>query len=404
MALFEDAKALLSSIELMVGLGAPEPLLPGLRAKVRGLIERVQRGGENDAAQTEYKALVGEFIKLDTKMPTTWFRQHVRFETTPASSLLAYGRVLGHHGESDDQLDRLELIVTRLISGQGEDGYRYPLGDDVAMPVLEAVAAGRMTTPERRQAAVSFFGEAAEKLDKLNNLDAIFETGLYLDVKGYKRVLGKDRCDPVVLYAAVLLNTAISNFLHRPGIQSERIDKLVQKENKKIDEVYEAKDLDPVSQRFEEVRRRMPAPRRQVTLVQRIRENRKTVAGLIVLLMGSSALVAVTPDQVLQASEAQGAAIFQRLGGVASGGTLYSRPGQRVAVGQVDASAWRAMDPAARQQEATRLLGEMSTHNLNSLQLFAEGSLVMHLSEQRLVFLQQRSAPAPTPTSQGPTR
>lgn len=398
MALLEDARALLSSIELLVGLGAPESHLPGLRAKVRGLLERVQRAGESDALRDDYRSLVGEFIKLDAKMPTTWFRQHLRFETTSASSLLAYGRVLGHHSDSDDQFDRLELVVTRLISGQNDDGYRYPLGDDVAMPVLEAVSAGRMTTPERRQAAVGFFGEAADKLDKLTNLDAVFETGLYLDVKGYKRVLGKDRTDPVVLYAAVLLNTAISNFLHRPGIQAERVDKLVQKENKKIDEVYEAKDLDPVSQRFEEARRRMPAQRRKVTLLQRVRENRGVLVGLVALVLLSSALLAVRPDLVLQEDETQGAALFQRLGGVTAEGTLYSRPGQRVAVGKVDSAKWAAMELAARKLEAKRLLDELSTHNLDSLQLFDDGVLVMHLTGERVAFLQTRRpvlAPAP---------
>jgi len=118
------------------------------------------------------------------------------------------GLLARHANDSPARIDRVELLAARLCAGERREGERglQSRAEVLALLRLAGCAAG---DEDSRTRALAFFEAAAQRLATLATVDDVFDSGLYLDMRGYKISLKEQRLDPDVLYAAATFAVAL---------------------------------------------------------------------------------------------------------------------------------------------------------------------------------------------------
>lgn len=148
-------------------------------------------------------------LEADAGVPMSSFR--LSFDETKLSyeSAFAYTQFLALH--LGERRDRIEFMVTRMLSRPGAGG-PVIVPPEEAKPLLEALTP-RRATPDSRRTAIAFLHEAMGRLIRCSAIDEIFDSGLMIDLQGYKRTLGDDFLDPEILYALAALNVTLTERL-----------------------------------------------------------------------------------------------------------------------------------------------------------------------------------------------
>lgn len=177
---------------------------------------------ENAAEDPAVLALVEEAVevaelavfKLDSTVPMDVFNKRFHDGLLPQSLMAHFARLLatrplGTHGRRD----RFEFLATRLLRRPlGLGAYVLANREEVG-PLLGYLIPKdrRLSDAKIREAAVAYFEEVRERIFNIDRVDDIFESGLYLDIFGYKISLSDDILDPDIIYAAAAVNVTLSN-------------------------------------------------------------------------------------------------------------------------------------------------------------------------------------------------
>lgn len=173
---------------------------PALEATLRKLETGVQQLGQALDA-------------LDARVPMSWFR--ARFDPSQASSvaLADYASLLSRSvGEDPARLDRLELILTRLVRLFVSAEHDSP---ELRRQLLaEALPPSNLAAPAR-QAAVTFCHDAVQRLETFTRLGDLIGSRFFVDVRSFKHAQRLQLLDPEVMSAVIELNEATSEVLDR---------------------------------------------------------------------------------------------------------------------------------------------------------------------------------------------
>jgi hypothetical protein len=194
-------------------------------------------------------------LTLDRTLSTDEFRLRfddieISFEATP---LARYARMLSAGILSDpDRRDRFELICTRLLRYKAPGGeFAISAEKDVA-GLLRAIVGDHPPLDEAtRKAAIEHIESNRARLATFATLDALLDSGVYLDSYGYKISLKEKILDADVLYAAVKLSVELTNVVQslmdkEPGDALDRArDRLAQAKREARELIRQVAENDP---------------------------------------------------------------------------------------------------------------------------------------------------------------
>lgn len=199
-----DAREDLSAaLRVHLALGRP-------RAPLKALDESLGRGEPTDV-------LARQMLALDDDLPATALRARFRRELLTEEDVHGYARLLASVPPTPERAERLELLLTRLLTRELPDGQLELLPDQDFVRSLAAVVGSHGTDDETRARAVAFFTDAARRLSGLEGVQDLFSSGLHHDLHSFKASLGDARLDPAVIYASLLLDVALANHIARLG-------------------------------------------------------------------------------------------------------------------------------------------------------------------------------------------
>jgi hypothetical protein len=192
-----------AALRVHLALGQP-------RSPLKALSERLQ-GPEPD------DAVVGEMRILDDALPVAALRGRFRRELVTEDDVLGYARFIAAAPPTAPRAERLELLLTRLLTRALGDGQLELLPEQDFVRTLAAVVGDRTTDDKTRTEAITFFTNAAQRLAAMAGVQDLFSSGLHVELHGFRSGLGGARLDPAVLYASLLLDVALANHIARLG-------------------------------------------------------------------------------------------------------------------------------------------------------------------------------------------
>jgi hypothetical protein len=181
--------------------------------EVRAGLGQIRAASSQGSAALEAAAAAAEaaILKVDAQVPTSSFRL-ASLAALPPAQVARYAGLLGRHAAGSLQrLDRVELLVTRLCTREEPGGAWALLSRAEVDDLLRLAGRGPAGNSAR---AVSFFAAASQRAATLAAVNDAFESGLYLDTRGYKISLKEERLAPDALYAAASFNIAFQRRVH----------------------------------------------------------------------------------------------------------------------------------------------------------------------------------------------
>lgn len=211
--------------------------------------------------ETHVESAERSLLSIDAELPMQTYRR--RFDRFFPNDVLVlrYATLLSYYlADAVERQDRFEFLVTRLLTKKARGGGRRMVKDEQITPVVEAIVGLRASESETRDAALKFFADAHQRLEQFTVADELFDSGFYIDVRGYKYTLRGDMIDREILPAAVALNAAISRrlaeFQREQRFREGNVnDRLTEQEQRLRYIFHEARALeDSVAPRFENLR------------------------------------------------------------------------------------------------------------------------------------------------------
>jgi hypothetical protein len=161
--------------------------------------------------------LARQLLALDDDLPVAALRARFRRELITEEDVLGYARFIATAPPTADRAERLELLLTRLLTRELSDGQLELLPEQDFVRTLAAVVGARTTDDETRGRAIAFFTDAAQRLSAMKGVQDLFSSGLHVQLHAFRTDLGGARLDPAVLYASLLLDVALANHIARLG-------------------------------------------------------------------------------------------------------------------------------------------------------------------------------------------
>jgi hypothetical protein len=344
--------------------------------------------------ETELPGLEWKLETLDATIPMGWFRDHFEVSKESPVALADYAALLGRHiKDSSARLDRIQFLLTRLIAlfVPPEEATRE------RRLALLAEALPHVAVDESvRTAALAFFAEAGKRLAGVERLEALVDSGFFVDLVGYKLSLRQQLLDPDITTSAIELNGAISECLKRLASESSsgsdlgghfaEVDRRIRETFQKLRE-----DERPTQQRFERwlaqnaAKRARPAAPPPVAVpslgrVPRV-DRRVLLAVAAVGLFAASPLLA-PGARLTELSSAE----LARLSPVLTSGVVVPRAAPRSFVGRVDMARWKALPRSSRSGAAVSLAQALTARGLVSGTVMSEQEIVVRI-EQGTVLL-----------------
>lgn len=387
-------KTLRDGVELLEALAIDDDRLVALR-------QALDKPPEAD----ELAGLELALLEIDEAIPAPTFRERFRGNLLPPDALCRYAALLARNAASTTRFDRIELIVTRLLTRELADGQLEVLPETDFLSVLEQITPRVVLSAERRDKSITFFLNAAQRLEAFTSIHDVFNSGIYLDVQGYKRALRDERLDPGILYVSVLLSVAITNhlmrFASRAGIERSVVLSRVASTELKVDEIFSAsEDLDVARKRP----KRAP-PKSAAKSTERAERAWEPPAGgspARASSMGSRAALAfgllftlaggalawrgpVPRENTLDALPAAKMASISSHLKVAEVSEGRARP---LLVGRVDDSSWMLLSLDQRRAVAEEIRQGIAHHGIATAVVYRGKTLVVHVDQGRIVLVQ----------------
>lgn len=350
--------------------------------------------------EAELPRLEHRLETLDARIPMGWFREH--FDVTRASpvALADYAALLGRYlKDTSARLDRIQFLLTRLISlfvptDEATHERRRSLLAEALPPIP--------TEDSIRRAALDFFASAGRRLDEVERVEQLVESGFFVDVFGYKLSLREQLLDPDVMAAAIELNGAISRCLRRVAEAGTTSDADLAAHLTDVEARVRAtfqqlrEDERPAQQRFEhwlaqnaakraEKAEKASAPlRARPTPSRAPRVSRRTVLAVATATLLGVALL-LSPGERLSELSAEE---LTRLSPVLTAGVMSPRDQPRSFVGRVDGERWGAMKPEDKKRAAAGLAETLTARGLVSGTVLSEQEVVVRIEGGKVLLVQ----------------
>jgi len=339
---------------------------------------------------------VGEETALDVDAAISMnaFRSWYDRTPRPQEVLLRYASLLGGARRLKDvQRDRLEFVVTRLISKKVDDERLAMSPRAEAAPILDYVIRRRPAIKDHeRSDAVMFFRDASLQLTNLHSLDDVFKGGFYLDVRGYKVALRDQLLDPDVLYAAVALNAAIHNRIEEMRELEARsknsLHGMLGKDDEEVRKVFMKRASLRTDERFEETRRYLEKYRQNVEKgTTRTKMSRRTMNRLLLSggigATGLGALKLILRE--INTVRALSATELERLSPILESGGFSEGESESVFMGQVASEAWLALSAEERSSAAEELRDALRRRTVRAAWITRGENQAIHIANSVVV-------------------
>ena len=370
--------------------------------------------GQGDASRSELEALASEteivLLEFDATVAMRSFRERFTELPTAQSGLIAYARLLACDlAGADDRLDRFEFVVTRLAtrtSASGTVEMRAALDiDALAAEIGLAASAPREVAP----AAIAFLSGAAERAEAVETPEEIFESGLYSELRDFKRSLGTSLLEPDILFACLRLNVVVTNKLRSSGMESLEIDARAAGADTGDSRGGGATvcSLEAIQQEFEKVRQTLP-PRRierpkgrgpKAAPTSRAQRRRRSdrpgrrqpgitvkllaamLAAGLTLFLGSLVRSGGDAGELTELDAADLASISSVLesGTVSAGGVF---------IGKLKPSRWSTRDRGARDEAAQAIRAALQARDIAHAMIFYRTLLAVQIEKTAVVFVE----------------
>lgn len=351
------------------------------------------------ALESEVVAFEKALDAFDRRIPMAYFREH--FDASKASSvaLADYASLLGRFvGDSPLRLDRIQFLLTRVIS--------FFLDPAAATPerrrALLAEALPPVTLDEAtRRTAVTFLQDAARRVGSFKHLHDLTTSGFFVDIGGYKVALRQKLLDPDVMAAAIELNEAINDNLHRLAQADVPSGKELEEHFTEVDRHIKSifsqlrHDESAIQRDFEawveSRKRRRRGPRTPSTRVtfgtvgKPQRPSRPIVLGVVTVLLAVVLWVRAGGEGGLQPMPGSELTKFSPLL-VEAGVAPPEEP--KVLIGQVDKAKWALLSLDDRRKVAEALARQLTTRGLVSATVMLESQVVIQVEGGQLLLVQ----------------
>jgi hypothetical protein len=339
--------------------------------------------------------------QLDSHIPMGWFREH--FDPSQASSvaLADYATLLGRHADDQPRLDRIQFLLTRLVSF-----FLSPEDDSPALRrQLLAEALPPSTLAEgARAAVVAFCHDAARRLGTFTRLKELMDSGFFVDVRGYKLSLRQQLLDPDVMTAVIELNEATSLTLDRlaeaeaEGVAGPALEQHLAEVDLRIKSIFKQLRVDESdkTQKFEawlkdsaDGKPGRKRPRLTAEELMSIRPNRREDRRL---LLGAIALVLVLV-MIFRLPHAQKLhtltpAECAELSPLVVSGAAAPENAPRIFIGAIDKGRWALMDGAGRQDAALELARHVQAKGWVAATVMLEEQVVIQIEDGNVLVVQ----------------
>lgn len=165
-----------------------------------------ERAAQLAAFEEKLAAAEGWTLELSDEWPVSDTRQLPLASVAP-EVVAAYAGFLARNADRClPRRDRAEFLAGQLLTERTGQGRIRMRPQAEVGHLLRQMAPFRVSNPEAVAAVGAFFSGAVQRFDTLDTFEQIFESGLYLDARGYKVSLRNDLFDPDILCAAVEFN------------------------------------------------------------------------------------------------------------------------------------------------------------------------------------------------------
>ena len=396
--------ALRGVLSLVRDINGAHPELPVLETELAKLQDGVanlsqveDRAGPLSELERRFASAEDTLMAVGSQIPLHVLRTRLAALTASDVQLIGFVRLLEPLRGTDAYYDRFELIMTRLFRSRDGSGVRpYAEVSELLLQLLTCVAC----SPQTRQEAIEFFRAARARTPELATIDAIFDTGFYVDVEGYKIALKADYFDPEVLCAAVELNIALGERIQELVADNEdaRLNLMARFDEARatVRDVFREQFVDlreGLESRAPSRRPSIPpdwiagrsgeAPRSSST------RNLQKYVMVVVLVVGLGFSVRTLHDwwgvrqRDLSAIDGeQLAPLSPYLLSGAYGGSANAR----VFVGKVESGRWLLMSQTERHQVLLDLWKHLDGQRVRSVMLYREDILVGQIADGRLYY------------------
>lgn len=330
--------------------------------------------------RTRIEVLERETLDAESRWPMASFRFAFDERKLAAAWALDFAELLAVDlAGSQERRERIEFLITRLISFAGDDGNTNLLRPEEAKPIIERVSKHR-ASDESRAKAIAFFHEANTRLEGYLAVEEIFDGGLLLDLQGYRRAVGRDILDPEIMFASAAINVAIGRKLYYlarlEGLPAGELNLRLQKLDSKLRAIFrEARILDQQApQRFARVIDEKPVANAEaVRHPARTRSGRWLFAAFQLSVIAAAVVVLGSfwwshRETTRNLSPAETAKISEYLASASvAGGEDASHP--RLLVGSMRAD-WMLLSRHERRREAKKLLDELVRRRMQGAMIF----------------------------------
>lgn len=352
------------------------------------------------AAEVGVADLETRLLALDALVPMTWFREHVDVNQTSSVALADYIALLARPGLKSTEsarLDRVQYLASRLVLAfvpveRDSPALRRHLLAE-ALPATEIGA-------EQLERAKTFLHDAGRRLATFGSLNALFSSGLLVDVRGYKLSLGTQILAPELMAGVLELNEAIDTTIerlaaaertteHELAAQLAEVDARIKAvfERDRTDEAERSARLTAWLRRAQEAKDQgKPPPRLEDFAPPRPTTPRRRtwplalVAGVLALLVAwrstRASLTTLSPEACRAASDV-----------VVSCVVAPDAPPQAF-VGQVDRARWALMEQHARRQAAVDFAQHVREAGWASGTVLLENTVVMQVQNGTVTVVQ----------------
>lgn len=348
----------------------------------------------------------GRLMRVDTQVPIPLLRRTFEVHQFLEQSIARYVSILVRHIDEDpERRDRVDFLSTRLFSERLADGrlQMRPYAD--VHGILRALIPDTSEEHASHAEAVAFFRDAIRRLSGFHTLQELFDSGFYVDVRGYKISLLEEFLDPDVLYAAAELNTAIHNrmkeFEDVEGVQSAQIREKVQAAEREIKGIFEGVgEVEQVTHtRFsqerlkaeEEVRkrpRRKPKKKQKATRERQILRPALLLLGTIVVLGGSAVVVRTVFFSSRNRLVAVADDTLETIHPLLKHGSFTEGKDARAFVGELSSSKWLVLSPAERRETADEIAHALDESDVHHALIYRDGVLAIQIAGSRVVMVE----------------
>ena len=377
-----------------------------------------------DAIEPLLGTIEDKLLALDDQLDDATFESQASGAARNKRVLARYGRLLASRRMPvGARRNRFEWLAMQLLTRTNEVGQLLVAPPERALVALQQLI-GDLPYKVRSQEVAQvtdYLFDAGKRLDALQDLDELFESGLYTDVHGYKVSMREHLLSPEVVYRTALFEARLHNHLERWIAERAReaqdgepieasalrmqLRASLRAERDDVDQSLGAKakprtSLSPLPAPMPGVALRQTQPGRKraaaaaqatQTLVRRRRMRVALDRGLLIalstLLVVSVAFVVVR--QTGMASEASIRKLTREempaLSPLLVLGDVRTLDDDQSLHGWISGTRWRALDPVQRRDAAEELAQKLLAAKIQSADLFDNATRVIVIRNGMLI-------------------